>query len=347
MAGTQSLSRNRYNVMSEALNSTGREILYAVCNWGEDYPWNWGSTISNSWRITGDIYDSFDHPDDRCPCDGPDAWDCGLPGFHCSTLNIINKASFVVSKAQSGGWNDLDMLTVGVGGQTDAEYVTHFSMWCAAKSPLLMGNDFSKISNSTLSILANPAAIAVNQDPLGSSAARRWYYDTDDVSDSGRASIQMWSGSLNSTTDTDYKDMVVVLINGQNSSATMNATLADIFVDSGTSGTAKQVGISWEVRDLWGYRMTDEEAQAVIDAANATESGSGLAATNATTKMYNATRTSYAAGLEAKDELLLGKVVGTVAPRGTITADVERHGAAMFRLRAVPTAAPVRKRTEL
>lgn len=160
-AGTQYLSRNRYDTMSKALNASGRPILYSLCNWGEDYPWNWfvpplppspllrslvalpgialltldfrGSTIANSWRISGDVYDSFDKPDDRCPCDGPDAFDCALPGFHCSTLNILNKASFIVSKAQSGGWNDLDMLTVGLGGQTDAEYVTLFSMWCAVK----------------------------------------------------------------------------------------------------------------------------------------------------------------------------------------------------------------------
>lgn len=66
-AGTQKLSRDRYNVMSEALNKTGRPILYSLCNWGENYPWNWGTTISNSWRITGDVYDSFDRPDDRCP----------------------------------------------------------------------------------------------------------------------------------------------------------------------------------------------------------------------------------------------------------------------------------------
>lgn len=306
-----------------------------------------GSTIANSWRISGDIYDSFDLPDPRCPCDGPDAFDCALPGFHCSTLNIINKAAFIVSKAQSGGWNDLDMLTVGLGGQTDAEYVALFSLWCAAKSPLIMGNDFSKIGNSSLSILTNAAAIAVNQDPLYSSAARRWYYDTDDVDQYGRGSIQMWSGSLNSTTDSEWSDMVVVLINGNNSPATLNATLADIFVDSGTGGTAPQVALSWEVRDLWAYRLTDEEAQALIDAANSTGSG-GITSNNATVHLYNATQTSYADGLEAKDELLLGKVVSTVAPSGTITASIDTHGAAMYRLRAVPTAAPaVRKRTEL
>lgn len=197
-----------------------------------------------------------------------------------------------------------------------------------------MGNDFSKITNKTLSILTNAAAIAVNQDPLGSSAARRWYYDTDSVDEYGRGSIQMWSGNLNSTTDSEWNDMVVVFVNGQNTSATMNATLADIFIDSGTYGTAAQVAMSWEVRDLWSNRMTDAEAQAVIDAANATESGSGVAG-NVTSKLYNSTQTSYADGLEAKNELLLGKVVGTIEPQGSLTAVVDRHGAAMFRLRAV------------
>lgn len=75
---------------------------------------------------------SFDHLDVRVflisISDGPDAWNCGLPGFHCSVTNIMNKASFVVSKAQPGAWNDLDMLEVGNGAMTDAEYVAHFSL---------------------------------------------------------------------------------------------------------------------------------------------------------------------------------------------------------------------------
>jgi hypothetical protein len=36
--------------------------------------------------------------------DGPNAWNCGLPGFHCSVTNIMNKASFITSKAQPGAW---------------------------------------------------------------------------------------------------------------------------------------------------------------------------------------------------------------------------------------------------
>jgi hypothetical protein len=35
-AGTQKLSHDRYNVMSEALLATGRNITYSLCNWGDD-----------------------------------------------------------------------------------------------------------------------------------------------------------------------------------------------------------------------------------------------------------------------------------------------------------------------
>jgi alpha-galactosidase len=46
-AGNQQISEARYATMANALNATGRPILYSLCNWGEDYPWNWGSTIAN------------------------------------------------------------------------------------------------------------------------------------------------------------------------------------------------------------------------------------------------------------------------------------------------------------
>lgn len=79
--------------------------------------------------MTGDIYDSFDRPDSRCPCT---YWDCNLPGFHCSVMNIINKVAAFSNKGQPGAWNDLDMLEVGNGGMTDDEYKLHISMWYAA-----------------------------------------------------------------------------------------------------------------------------------------------------------------------------------------------------------------------
>jgi alpha-galactosidase len=206
----------------------------------------------------------------------------------------------------------------------------------AVKSPLIMGNDIRIIQPKAFSILSNPAVIAVNQDPLGSSAARRWLFDANGTDPRSRAVIQLWSGNLKSTTGGEYNDMVVLLINGNNDTAVMNATLADIFDDSGPGGSAPQVKLSWEVRDLWANRMGDEQAQAII---NSTRSNS-TTTLNSTMQMgrYNATRMSYAEGLASNNSLLLGNVTTTVQPSGTITATVDSHGAAMFRLRALPTA---------
>ena len=72
-AGYNLISYERYANMSRALQSTGRDIVYAMCNWGEDGPWNWApvsafieqrserliclQTIAHTWRISGDIID--------------------------------------------------------------------------------------------------------------------------------------------------------------------------------------------------------------------------------------------------------------------------------------------------
>ena len=100
-SGTPKLSYDRYNVMSRALNATGRNFTYSLCNWGDDKPWEWASTIANSARMSGDIYDSWDQPATACPC-GPDEYYCQLPGYQCSVLNILGKASHIVSKNMPG-----------------------------------------------------------------------------------------------------------------------------------------------------------------------------------------------------------------------------------------------------
>ena len=99
--------------MSRALNATGRPILYSMCNWGQDQPYDWAYMIANSWRATGDIIDSFDRPDVRCPCEEKEGANCYWPGFHCSVMNIINKMVWTIQRSQPGGWNDLDALEVG------------------------------------------------------------------------------------------------------------------------------------------------------------------------------------------------------------------------------------------
>lgn len=66
--------------------------------------------------------------------------------------------------AGPGGWNDPDMLEIGVGGLTLEEEKTHFALWAVSKAPLIIGADLVTISDDSLAILKNKELIAINQD---------------------------------------------------------------------------------------------------------------------------------------------------------------------------------------
>ena len=197
----------------------------------------------------------------------------------------------------------------------------------ALKSPLIMGTDLRALDSQALSILNNPAVIAINQDPLGSPAARRWALPVPGGNE--REEFQLWSGKLTSTTGGLYNDMVVFLINGGNSNATMKATLVDIFDDLTYSAKKVQVALNWEVRDLWAGRMNTETAASII-------SGTATSNNNVTSggeEWYNMTQTSYAQSLAAADTRVLGIIDDSVLVNEILTTPVEAHGVAMFRLR--------------
>jgi len=243
LSGTPDLSATRYRKMRNALNATGRPIVYSLCQWGEDQVWNWGSTIANSWRMSGDITDSFDRPDDRCPCPDSSA-PCPLPGFHCSAMNILEKAAGLGQKAGSGGWNDLDMLEVGNGGMSYDEYVTHFSMWALAKSPLILGNDVTKMSAETKSIISNKEVIAINQDAAHSAGYRVWKRPTPN----GReGNLQLWKSYL---ADGAFALAFINVSPFHISSHTLS--LSDFFFDEGQWPMTR----TWTVKDLWNSTAT-------------------------------------------------------------------------------------------
>ncbi|KAM0709109.1 hypothetical protein Q7P35_003145 [Cladosporium inversicolor] len=316
--GTPIVSFNRFNEMAKALKATGRSILYSLCSWGEDYVHTWGPSIANSWRISGDIYDSFTRPDDLCGCGDPTDPHCVAPGTHCSVLAIVNKVAPYIDRGLPGGWNDLDMLEVGLGGMSDEEYKAHFSMWAALKSPLLLGNDLRKMSPETLSIINNPAIIAISQDPRGKAIQRVTANTNVSKDEFGVGEAHVWSGPLANG------DQVVILFNAANEDLDMSASLADIFVMDGPGGSAPQVEQTWAVHDLWGHRMTKAAAKSVLEQSSGKIEGS-----------YNATETPYAQGLADEDPRLFGEKIGEVKARGQVKAHVPRHAAKVFRLRSV------------
>ena len=138
----------RYTTMRDALKATGRPIVYSICEWGENKPWEWAADVGHLWRTTGDISDNWG-----------------------SMLGILKKNLPLAPYAGPGHWNDPDMLEVGNGGMTDTEYRSHFSMWSIMAAPLLIGSDLRRASQATFDILDNKEVIAVDQDPLGKQGA--------------------------------------------------------------------------------------------------------------------------------------------------------------------------------
>lgn len=105
--------------------------------------------------------------------------------------------------------------------------------------------------------------------------------------------------------------------------------------------------------------MSNETAQSIIDGTagggNATTGDMETATNSSMASMgwlanvpgyYNASQMSYRDGLAANNSLLFGRMIGTVQPQGTLTAEVPRHGIAFYRLR-LNAAASLRKRDEL
>ncbi len=162
-----------YKRMSLALKNSGRDILFSACNWGEDNVHTWiRESGAHSYRSTPDITDNWD-------------------SIREIALSQLDKESFTGNYCH----NDMDMLIVGmyggsnnewinrkIGGCTDAQYKTHFSLWAMMGSPLMIGCDIRNANQVTKDILQNKDLLAINQDPEARGAYRikvepQWFHE--------------------------------------------------------------------------------------------------------------------------------------------------------------------------
>jgi alpha-galactosidase len=141
-----------YIKMRDALRSTGRPIVYSLCQYGNDAVWRWGADVGgNLWRTTGDISDKY-----------------------ASMAQIGFTQAGLARFAGPGHWNDPDMLEVGNGGMNADEYKTHMSLWAILAAPLLAGNDLTTMAPETVAMLTNRDVIAIDQDKEGKQGDRVW-----------------------------------------------------------------------------------------------------------------------------------------------------------------------------
>lgn len=153
--------------MSEALRSTGRDIVFSLSNSSPYENRNELSRWANAWRTTGDIWDHWEPRSDQT--------------YHVALSQIIDANEKWANVARPGHWNDPDMLVVGwvsVGSAmhpthlTPDEQYAHLSMWCMMSAPLLIGCDLTKLDDFTVGLLTNDEVLALDQDALGKPAVR-------------------------------------------------------------------------------------------------------------------------------------------------------------------------------
>ncbi len=212
--------------MSVALIATKRPIVLHACHCGWADIWQWAAELGiNHWRIGQDISDDFNYPGNR-------------EKYYFDVLDMLDRGVGLEQHSGPGGWNDYDMLIVGLNGKSkhlvgigasNIEYRTHFSLWAMVASPMLVGADVRSLDAYTLETLTNKEVLAVNQDPLGHPAEK--------ARDDGGLEI-----------------FVRALADGSVAVALLNrsAATADITVN-----LSRDLALPWtnySVRDLWQHR---------------------------------------------------------------------------------------------
>lgn len=213
----------RYKAMGDALKATGRPIVFSICEWGPRSPWLWGKEVGGHlWRTSYDVADIWDTPRNQSSPIG--------------ILTSIDVMTNLDRFAGPGGWNDPDMLVVGLkntgfikgGGCSDVEYRTQMSMWCMFSAPLMLGCDLRNMSESTKAILLNKDIINIDQDSLGKQAFRV-------ISKDG---IDAWQKQLSGNR------VAIAFLNRNSFSKSVTASMKDLELNSDTK---------YEVNDVWNH----------------------------------------------------------------------------------------------
>jgi hypothetical protein len=140
---------------ARAVARSGRPMVLSLSP-GTDLPVDRAAHLARHaqlWRISNDLWDRWD--DVAAQFDRLATW---------------------APYARPDGWPDADMLPIGrigvraeVGELRDsrltrAEQITMLSLWCIARSPLMVGADLTATDPETLALLTNPEVLAVARD---------------------------------------------------------------------------------------------------------------------------------------------------------------------------------------
>jgi alpha-galactosidase len=229
-------AKEAYTTMSKALRKTGRPIVFSLCEWGSNKPWEWAAAVGQLWRTTADITPQFDGEKKH-----PTYSQFGI-------LRIADAQQGLAPYAGPGHWNDPDMLEVG-NGMSAAEDRSHFSLWCMMAAPLIAGNDLRHMSPATQAVLTNKALLSIDQDLLG---AQGYKYKEQD-------SIQTWVKPLSGGA------WAVCLVNRSSTARSIHLDWSSIHATDSTGVgvfTLAPASMTYALTDCWKGKPAGSTSQA-------------------------------------------------------------------------------------
>jgi hypothetical protein len=131
----------------QAIDTCGRPIVLSLSP--GDTPIERGEHVmnhANMWRISDDF------------------WDRWLPLY-----GMFGRLNRWTKYQAEGAWPDADMLPFGIvefdrpTRFTQDEQILCMSLWCMARSPLILGADMTRMDDFTIELLTNLEVLAVNQ----------------------------------------------------------------------------------------------------------------------------------------------------------------------------------------
>ena len=153
-----------YKAMADALTATGRPIVLSIEGWEDVRVLSVGGHGQTK-RVGHDIGDNPLRP-----------WYSIVTEIDLSSGLHPYAHNGSKSNDGNGFWNDMDILEIGVANRptftprNDSDLAAlaaaraHLTMWAMLKSPILLGNDLSAMSNATLGVLSNAEVLAISQD---------------------------------------------------------------------------------------------------------------------------------------------------------------------------------------
>ena len=223
-------ARDAYKRMSDALRAAGRPVVFSLCEWGQNKPWEWAEPIGHLWRTTGDIYDSYD---------GRKGWESGWKLLLNQQYDLVPATGpdGLAKYAGPGHWNDPDMLEVGNEGLSLAESRAHFSFWCMLAAPLMAGNDVRNMTPEIRDILTDKEVVAINQDATGKQGFR--------ALSEPATQTEIWVKELSN------KEWAVCMLN-------TGTTAADLTVHWNRLWTIQG---NYSVRDVWAKKTVGDNSK--------------------------------------------------------------------------------------